>query len=380
LVGVAAFLLAAALIATAVLTGSLPGVQNVNTTGTQTGTGGTTTGTGSLSILLTDPPITPANVTKVYVSYSDIMIHVSNAGNKSGWYPVDAKGTIELLGTVNISQTLATVKIASGTYNFLRFNITSAAVTYLGKNYTAFVRTAMLEVPIIGGVQVNDSKPSATVIDLQTTVVNIGSRSDPEFMIRPVVAAYPVPPGQVTTWMQERGYRLDLIGQPWWRHIAETYTANLNITAASLSATSLSVTVKDTGNSSTVLDFVTVSQLTASEGGRTARGHIADALMTSQTFLVLKNGTLVPIRDFSADVLAAWTGGPGAKLTAYEAIFGQAGYNLSKGATATFTYSGQISIGFRIFGLTPTSVVSGQEYTITVLGTQAVAAFVVKAS
>jgi len=319
-------------------------------------------------------------VTAIYISYSDIMVHVSNAGNQSGWYPVNTKGTIELLGTINVSQTLATVKVASGDYNLIRFNLTSAQVTYYGANYTAFVPTSELTVRIVGGVQVNSSKPAAAIIDLQTTVVNIGSHSDPEFMIRPVVRAYPVPSNQVTPQSERQGFRFGLGGMLWWRIISERYTANLNITSASIAADSLYLTVKDTGNHSTILGLVTVSPLTSVLIRGTGRGyrHSPDSLLGAANFVILSNGTLVPLRDILAQVFSARGGGASA-LSVYQSILGVAGYNLTKGASATFTYSGQIFVAPILQGVSPNGIVPGTQYLITVLGTQAVASIVVTA-
>jgi len=363
-VGAIAFLLALSLIATAVLTGTLPGMSNVNTS---------QSGQGTLSIMLTDPPVTPSGVTAVYVTYSNIMVHISDAGNQSGWHSVNSQGSINLLGSVNVSQTLGTVSVPSGYYNLIRFNLTSAKVTYYGSNFTAFVPSSELTVRIVGGLEVNSSKPSAAIIDLQTTVVNIGSHSDPEFMIRPVVRAYTVPPSQITTGMQEKGFRQHLDGLIWWTLLREHYTANLQITTASLTANSLSLTAKNTGNQSTVLGLVTVSPLAVFLGGEHPYRYLPDSLLGSANFVVLKNGTLVPLRDIVAQVAAAREGGEQAK-SVYLTILGEAGYNLTKGSSATFSYNHQI---FTAEALSP--IISGQQYVITVLGTQAVASIIVTA-
>lgn len=371
--GAIALLLAVALIATAALTGLLPGVQNVNTGQASTGT---------LSIMLTDPPVTPAGVTGVYVSYSNISVHISEAGNQSGWCPVNSHGTIELLGSVNFSQTIGTVTVASGVYNLIRFNVTSAKVTYNGVNYTAFVPSSELTVPIIGGVEVTNSKLSATIIDLQTTVMNIGSHSNPEFIIRPVVKAYPVPSSDVTVNMEHRGFKQALKGQLWWTSLKERYTANLMITASSLTANSLSLTVKNSGNHSTVLGLVTLSPLATFLGGRGERpgNHFTDSVLNSATFLVMKNGSLVPLRGFAAQALAAGSVGDKARATMYKSLFETVGYNLTVGSSATFTYNGHIVIGYpALKESTSGTIVTDQQYVITVLGTQAVASTVVVA-
>ncbi len=371
--GAIAMALAVALIATAALTGALPGVQNLNTGQAAPGT---------LSIMLTDPPVTPAGVTKVFVSYSNLMVHVSEAGNKSGWYPVNYHGTIELLSSINISETIGTVTLASGDYNLIRFNVTSAKVTYNGVNYTAFVPSGELKVPIIGGVEVTNSKPSATIIDLQTTVVNIGSHSNPEFIIRPVARAYPVPSSQVTEQAEHRGFRQDLRDQPWWAHLRERYTANLQITSASLTPGSLTLALKNSGSHNTILGLVTVTPLAVFLGGSGEHpyGHFPDTLLNSATFLVLKNGSLIPLKSVLAQVAAASAGDQQARESAFQSLFGTVGYNLTAGSSATFTYNGQIVIGYpALKGSVSSSIASGQEYVITVLGAEAVASTVVAA-
>ena len=59
---------------------------------------------GTFAVLLTDPPTVPVGVTKVYVSYVDLAVHVSGMDNNSGWTILKTSGTIELMGTVNVSQ------------------------------------------------------------------------------------------------------------------------------------------------------------------------------------------------------------------------------------------------------------------------------------
>ncbi|TLX98812.1 MAG: DUF4382 domain-containing protein, partial [Thaumarchaeota archaeon] len=239
--GAAALVVAASILAVAIFSGvSL--LPNANTTKTTTHTIGATTSSkapGTLSVLLTDPPHVPLGVTKVYIAYSNLAVHVSEAGNQSGWTLLKSDGSIELLGTVNVSQTISSVKIAAGEYNLLRFNISSAQVTYNGKNYTAFVPRSALIVPIVGGIEVNASKPSATIINIQPTVYNIGSASNPEFMIRHWAKAFPVPSSQVTEEEEHEGHRLSLIGKVWWTDVLERYTSNALITSATLTPTSL---------------------------------------------------------------------------------------------------------------------------------------------
>lgn len=148
---------------------------------------------GTLTVLLTDPPHVPNGVTGVYVTYTNLAVHVADAGNQSGWTTLSTAGAIDLMSTLNVSQTIAAVQVPTGLYNALRFNVTSATVTLNSKNYTSFVANSELFIPIKGGIVVNDSKPSATIIDISPIVMNIGSSSNPEFVIRSAATAYAVP-------------------------------------------------------------------------------------------------------------------------------------------------------------------------------------------
>ena len=372
--GAAALVVAASILAVAIFSGvSL--LPNANTT---TNTTTSSRAPGTLSVLLTDPPHVPLGVTKVYIAYSNLAVHVSEAGNQSGWTLLKSGGSIELLSTVDVSQTISSVKIAAGEYNLLRFNISSAQVTYNGKNYTAFVPRSALIVPIVGGIEVNASKPSATIINIQPTVYNIGSASNPEFMIRHWAKAFPVPSSQVTEEEEHEGHRLSLIGKAWWTDVQERYTSNALITSATLTPTSLSLTVKDTGNQSTKLRLVVVGPLSLTPLMVTEHDRPPTGLFGSAIFIVLPNATLVPIQKY---ILTAHQQGVGAEDVVTALASG--GYNLTAGASATLGYKGTITLGFNLHIVQPLqggqSIVPGQQYLVSVLGDEALASQVVVA-
>src|SRR5712692_5417766 len=367
--GAAALVVAASILAVSIFSGfSL--LPKANTT-TSSGAPGT------LSVLLTDPPHVPLGVTKVYIAYSNLAVHVSEAGNKSGWTLLKSGGSIELLGTVDVSLTISSVKIARGEYNLLRFNISSAQVTYDGKNYTAFVPTSELTVPIVGGIEVNASKPSATIINIQPTVYNIGSASNPEFIIRHWARAFPVPYSQVTAEEEHEGARLSLIGKAWWTNVQERYTSNAQITSATLTPTSLSLTVKDTGNQSTKLRLVVVAPLLSPLIGA-EHDRPPAVLSGSAIFIVLPNETLVPIQKY---ILTARQ--QGAEVGDIVTALASGGYNLTVGASGTLGYKGTITLGFNLAIVQPLqtgqSIVPGQQYLVSVIGDEALASQVVVA-
>lgn len=360
-------------------TSSLPSLQTSSSSSNQPSVSsqpasGSSSGQGTLSILLTDPPNVPQGVTAIFVSYRNLGIHVSKAGNETGWTEVQASGEIELLGTVNISQTISSVKISTGDYNQLRFNISSALIMYDGQNYTAFVQSAELVVPIIHGIEVNSSVPSATIIDISPTVLNIGSPSTPEFIIRSVATAYPVPAGSVTAGMQQQGYKTSLIGLQWWIQLQKNYTTDLVITGASLNSTELRVDVMNLGANSTTLTLVIVSPLAgALSTSSGVNGQLPTSVAGSAVFAIVPNGTLTPLgiaTPLATDIQSSVSAD----------IFRTAGLNLSAGGSGTLTYAGQIGLGFLNSTAQQGSVITQQQYLITVIGTQTVASLVVVAT
>ena len=376
-----------ALVAAAIMIGAtmIGGIFSPSVTLPQGQTGTTTpTASGVLSVLVTDPPLVPAGVSGVYVTYSDLAVHVSGAGNQSGWRHVSDGGTLDLMKLVNVSLTIAAVNVPSGRYDMLRFNISSASVAFGGKNYTAFVPSGEITVPIIGGIEVAASKPSATIVDIRPVVMNIGSQSEPEFIIRPSASAFVVPQGQVTPEMAREGGRFELRGAAWWAQIQQSYTRNIAITGAALNQRSLNVTVQNRGPG-TLLRLVVVTPLATSlfgGGGSPGRhkpgpagGVLPEAMLGSAVFLVEKNGTLLPVR-LSLPTLIQ---GRGAGEIA-NALFDLTGYNLTAGSSVTLGYRGAVYFGFW-FSPRPqagaSQVVPGEQYMVTVIGTEAVASYVV---
>jgi hypothetical protein len=366
--GAAALVVAASILGVSIFSGvSL--LPNTNTTSNRA--------PGTLSVLLTDPPHVPLGVTKVYIAYSNLQVH-SEAGNQSGWTLLKSSGSIELLGTVNVGQTITSVKIAAGEYNLLRFNISSAQVTFNGKNYTAFVPTSALTVPIVGGIQVNASKPSATIINIQPTVYNIGSASNPEFIIKHWAKAFPVPYSEVTAEEEHEGTKVSLIGKAWWTDVQERYTSNAQITSATLTPSSLSVTVKNTGNQTTKLRLVVVTPLVTPLMGA-EHDRPPAVLSGSAIFIVLPNETLVPMQKY---ILAAHQ--QGTEVGDIVTALTSGGYNLTVGASGTLGYKGTITLGFNVPVVvqplqTGQSIVPGQQYLVSVLGDEALASQVVVA-
>ncbi|HXY56271.1 MAG TPA: DUF4382 domain-containing protein [Nitrososphaerales archaeon] len=367
--------------------GSQSQVTSESQTASQSGVEGNQ---GQLDVLLTDPPTVPSGVTGVYVTYSNVAVHASDAGNQTGWTNSNTSGTLDLMNLVNVSTTIAAVKVTTGYYNALRFNITSAEVAYNGKNYTAFVPRAEITVIIPGGIQVNATNSSAAIIDMQPTVLNIGSGSNPEFIINVATSCMDVPPSAIVKGMDQWGFSFHMTGLQWWTHFQEQYTSNIRITSTTLSSGSLSVTIQNVGSQDVNLSVISVAPLgnecnptivsstttTQGNNGNYVPRWLPQCFTGSAFFVVLANGTLRPEMNL---LLGGFAPGlmHGSKPVN---ILANLGYTLKAGQTATLTFTGPIAFGFAFRGMTPPGVISGDQYQITVVGLRALAQYIVVAS
>jgi hypothetical protein len=183
--------------------GSFFGIGGANHTTTGTFASSTSGSSGTLQLSMIDPPNVPGNVVDVYVNYSSIQVHVANAGNQSGWYNVTSSGTINLMKIVSSSKLLGSASLPNGTYNIVRFNITSAIVTVNStsgvlSNSTAKVPSGMVQSVITGGVNVKANSVSALLVDISPRVTYGGN----QYTLVPSASAQPTTPvsnGSVAT-------------------------------------------------------------------------------------------------------------------------------------------------------------------------------------
>jgi hypothetical protein len=321
-------------------------------------------GSGVLSVLLTDPPRAPSGVTQVYVYYSGLAVH-----SDGGWTVIREAGSVELFGTVNLAQTLASENLSLGTYDAARFNLVKAVITFNGANYTATVQGPALTVRFDGDAIVSKSVDAAAIIDVQATVVNVGSLTSPQFVLWTIAKAFPIPAAFVGRGIEAAGARLPLAGEKWWSDNLDQANATLKITGVDLSTRSLRVNVTDTGGSGVLVKLVVITSVSANPFMGGAEGTIPPEMMSSAVFLVTQNGSLV---KFAPYVEVPDTG----KAVNVSAAFGLltgAGFNLTAGSSASFSYSGPIVLGLAqdIGGAGP---MAGQSYWVTVVGQGAAAA------
>ena len=361
--GVLAAIIAVALIGAVVFTPGIVGSSSTSSTVISTGSTSTSSsssantpgGTGTLAVLMTDPPTVPDGVTAVYIDYSSVEIHIANAGNQTGWTDLQTSGEINLMSIINQSQTIASTNISSGKFNGMRFNVTSAVVTFQGANYTADLvyQEHTLYVWIPGGVIITNGQTTGAMIDMTPTVLLLGNTTNPTFAFIPAARGYTLPANSIVN-HPHKGDRDDYNG-----NVADAIQdiTKFQLTAASLSPNSLSVSVLNNGNATVIFHMVALTGTSTPSGGWVPSVALGAISKDSEFFVVTPNGTLLALSATSKD---------GAIQT-----LALSGFALAPGSSATFTYNGPITIGaFELLqGHTPTHAVeAGQKYIVTVLG------------
>jgi len=344
--------------APSVQTTTSTGESNSITTTTVSAQGQASTGEGVLSVLMTDPPHVPTGVTAIFAYYIGLAVH-----DAQGWTTVAVAGEIELLGTVNVAQTLASANLPTGTYDQVGLELTSALVTYEGVNYTAIVQGGHLTIGILGGTVVSPSRPAAALIDIQPIVMNVGSESSPQFVLWAEARAFPVPSAQVSESTGTEGYRFSLQGLNWWHDDEYIASTELAISGVTLSANSLSLSVADPGTSGTWLKLVVVSEANPTLG-ITAKYSVPSAITGGAVFVIQDNANLVqfmPILHTSTPMSG------GESQTSVLDALGMAGYNLTAGSSVRLSYSGNIELIFGVFAQSG-GIISGDAYWVTVVG------------
>ncbi len=365
--------------------GQSPGGGNTGTGGTgNQGTGANGTGSqggtspeatlGTLSILVTDPPQVPEGVTAVYMTYSDLAVHATSNDLSHGRIDLNVTGTIEASELINVSQTIASAKVPTGSYDLVRFNISSVAVTYDNLTYPATVSASSFTASFVGGLQVNGTQACAALVDLQPLVINAGTATSPQFVFGLTMDALGISNESVTPDVSSMGFRMDLGNQSWHQSFSANVTRSLEIDSATLTNDSLSLTVTNTGNETQALRFVIVTPSLFATGSHTMQPmYMLPNFFVSMVFAVEPNGSLEPVLPETPQPAAA---------TAISSWLVGGGLNLTAGASVTLGYHGTLFVpsntttpgmGTQMGGVTVIPIGGGggpapTSYQITVVG------------
>lgn len=345
---------------------------------------------GTLAAQITDPPNLPAGVTDVYIAYTDIQVHVADAGNQSGWWPIAKSGEINLTSVLNVRETIGSATVPTGKFNLVSFDISNAIVTYNGKNYTAYVPGNKITVPIAdGGVEVYSASSIGFVIDISPTVIPYQNGTGTGFVLVPAASSIPIPQSNWHEGDDQQGVRDDLSQDSWWHQSENGLRGNLSIQSVALNSTSFSITLKNTGTGNVTLSAISIlgnesiasvesatteSQVTSTSSADTAtttNTESASTLAAVETHMTMPetNQTQVDYVQEYLSVASFQVQSNGTLVQPHDGLViqeGMVGLVIQSGQSVNLVFHGQIATIHE--DLTSYSITSGQLYHIAALG------------
>ena len=118
---------------------------------------------GSIVLSITDPPQAPngnshqydPTVLHIYLTFSSIQIHQGGLGNPSNdtWITVvGSQKAVDMVSVLSTSKVMGSARLATGTYDQIRFPISSAVITFSNVGNTTYtIPSGSLKVSIVGG-------------------------------------------------------------------------------------------------------------------------------------------------------------------------------------------------------------------------------------
>jgi hypothetical protein len=210
----------------------------------------------SFLVMLTDPPTVPAGTTVLNLTYSNVSIHVTYPNGTSDWLPVNASGTVNLFSLVNMSQTIASTTIPTGSaVDKIQLTVADvkAVVNGLTYNVTALSDTFVVTV---ANSKVNQTL-SGVLVDFNPSLVQIQA-TDANGTLVYYYVLVPSATAVIVTDLSRDQIKVGTIVEIGQNNreklvrVVEEFSNNLTIVNASLTVngnvTSLSVTIKNDGN------------------------------------------------------------------------------------------------------------------------------------
>ncbi len=215
-----------------------------------------TSASASFLVLLTDPPTVPAGTTLLNLTYSDVSLHLTYLNGTAAWLPVNASGTVNLFSLVNMTQTIASTTIPSGSaVDKIQFTIADVDAVVNGTTYNVTALSNTLIVSVANS-QVNQTL-SGVLVDFNPTLVQIQATDANGtlvyyYVLVPSATATIV--GDLSREHMKVGTIIEIGQNNKARlvHVVEEFSKNVTIVTVSLvvngNVTTLSVTLKNEGN------------------------------------------------------------------------------------------------------------------------------------
>ena len=206
----------------------------------------------SFFVSLTDPSIVPKGTTALYVTYSQVQLIVLENGSES-IVNIPGSGTVNVLTLLNSSIVIGTANLANGTVlKQIKFSISNATITINGVNDSVVIGEGTLTTNVTGTF----SGTQAALVDLVPSITEIQTVDDNIFVLTPSVKSVLAPVGEFGQIQgpPQAGTNLGNFNNNYFGGFLNSAAPGVSITSASLvvngNVTSLSITIKNTGNTS----------------------------------------------------------------------------------------------------------------------------------
>ncbi len=236
-----------------------------------------------MPIQLTDPPHAPYGTQAILISYSSLAINVNNANGSSSWIYGSGSGQINLMSIINLTQVIGNVYVpVNAIINKIRFNVTSASIEINNTNYSVTVPSGQITANIHSSAKASSN--SSILLDLSPTIATIITSNSTVFVLVPSLKAIVIGSAAVNsnTHNLTVGTKLKLNSSD--RINLENSVPNLTILSSSLSqsnsSTSFSVTIKNNGNQSVVLNHMLLY------------GNVSSKISINRTAVIQINGSV----------------------------------------------------------------------------------------
>jgi hypothetical protein len=253
--------LAAVIVALGIIGTSLYVNNTLNLSGQTTSAGQT-----SFFVMLTDPPTVPRGTTELNVSYSSVQLHVVSSSGSSNWVAAQDSGRVDLLSLVNMTQTIASVDLPTGSsVDKLQLKLSSAEAKIDGVVHPATLLSDNLLISM-RETRLNGTKTGA-LIDLRPTLVQIDATNSTGGL----TSYYVLSPSATAIVKSDISESQGKVGSRWRIGNDENnrlgnefrrFSNNVTVTQSSLlvsgNVTTLSVTLKNVGNSNATLFSLTL--------------------------------------------------------------------------------------------------------------------------
>lgn len=306
---------------------------------------------GTIAILFIDPANTPSGVSAVYLGYNDVAIHPTNTTGGSSWQDLKGSGVLNLESLSSNMETIAAANVPLGTFDAVRFNVTSSLITYQGSNYTAQLlgASSVVSIPLNTEVQVLGGETYFVVIDFIPKFSSSSSSGNnnpfrPEFNLSASARAYSIPSNDLQGSPLKPGDKIDVSSATWWDNIRDEYS--INIESAKLTPTSFSITIQNSGTNAISVENVEVTTFSSFSGS--LGSFPAGAL--SASFKVDPDGSLSLVSQPST--------------TNYSSNV----FVIQPGSSVTLTFSGHILLSGSSGSGNSESIISGNSYLLSVWG------------